>query len=445
MRKGDRLTLGLSAPTVFLLGFLANALALLTFMALFYLCLTVSSLFFTIVDRLARARSAGPALGSGYALRLAGASIAGSVRNALLGLWSARLGFLLFGALGALAAWADEIGLLLLKKDRAWLGSFICMAAIIAVSIITWACAQREEVALWMAGAPETYRWRDVLLRSYAVDVSVALIFGLAITYPVWVVWRWWYSRLGTRLLGPTPREEATPPLPSAAQEAYGSYAARLLALKRQGLPGESHPSEARRGEAGAALPATLTPIGEILQRGTLIKPLAISFVACAALLFPVNSYHNRVAVRLQHGTAFVDTASQPEQALPVRVEPGIRRIRVVNINGIGAVGIYLSPTADYRQAVESVRGWSFEWRSSEYLYVDVPAGNLQPGDYYLHFVQESGWGYFEYMLSHGGGTSSHLSALATGLLLASCLILGVALVTAGAARLVRSTTTPAL
>ncbi len=372
-------------------GFAANALGLLTFIFLLYLCLAVSWLFYTAIDQAARARVFGGPAYQGSVLQFVVASLGASLRNAVAGVWSARLGFVVFGVLGALAACTDEVGRLFLRKERVWLSSFVCMMAIVAVSIITWAFAQREEVAAWIAGRPETYSWRHMLLRSYALDIGVSLIFAAAVSYPIWAVWQWWYRLLRSRLLARAAPEEL----------------------------------EARATEAA------FMPLQEALPSGRLVRPLAILFVLCAALAFPLNRYHDQVAMRLQHGVVFTDTASQLRKAMPVRVEPGIRRIRVVNINGVGTVGIYLSPTDDYAQAVKSVRGWTFEWRSDEYLYVDVPVTDLQPGDYYLHFVQESGWGYYEYTLSAGGGMASHLSALVLGFLLALAVLSGIALAAA--------------
>ena len=121
-----------------------------------------------------------------------------------------------------------------------------------------------------------------------------------------------------------------------------------------------------------------------------------------------------------------------------VEVRPGARKIRVVNINGLGAVSMYLSPTADYREAVRNVEDWTFEWRLDEYLYTDLPMTDVAPGEYYLHFVQESGWGYFEYTLGDGGGPASHVAALAFGFLLACSLFLGLALISIAASRLPR-------
>jgi hypothetical protein len=378
---GGRLAANWSTLRIHALGFLANALGLLTLILILYLCLAIFSLFFTTPSELARAGAADAPPFAGPAWALIGDSLLNSVWNGLRGLWHARLGFLIFGVLGGFAAWAHQIGLMV-HRERAWLGSFICMAAIITVSSITWAFAQREEVALWIAESPETFRWRDLLLESYYVEVSVSLVFALSATYLIWAVWRWWYVRLLGWLLPDA--QVLDPPDP----------------------PRLDHMWQSKKP----------------------IKWVSVLFISCLVLLFPIDRYHDRVALHLQHGVAWVDDVNQPERSFVVEVRPGARKIRVVNINGLGTVSIYLSPTADHREAVQSVEDWAFEWRLDEYLYADLPVIGVEPGEYVLHFVQESGWGYFEYTLSDGGGPASHVAALAFGFLLACSLFLGMGL-----------------
>jgi len=147
---------------------------------------------------------------------------------------------------------------------------------------------------------------------------------------------------------------------------------------------------------------------------------LAIPFVLCIALLYPVNQYHDRVAMELQHATAYPAVGSlTPSQVFRVRIKAPSDALRIVNINGHGTVSVYLSPTEDPRDAVQSLEDWDLEWRVDEYLYADFPLDGVAPGDYYLHFVMAEGWGYFEFTLAHGGGTASHLSALVYGVLMA--------------------------
>jgi len=434
------LAIDLAKLETYLLGFLAGALALLSFILILYLCLATFSLVFTTINELARAEATGTPTLTGSALDLISDSVLGSVRNALKGLWDFRLGFLILGVLGAFAAWAHQIGLMV-HGERAWLVSFICMALIITVSVITWAFAQREEVTLWMAETPETFGWRDFLLESYTVEVSVSLIFALSATYLIWAVWRWWYMRLILWLSRPTLAIEPrpSPPLKGTEQEDWRSYASHLRELKRE-IVGPGGRPERFEAPTAEALPLpTPTPKEKLWHSGKLIKPLAILFVLSVLILLPVNRYHDQAAMRLQHGIVFVDVAShQPHREVLVRVQPDSHKIRVVNINGVGTVNLYLSPTDDYLEAVKSVKDWSFVWRSDEYLYASIPLDDLEPGDYHLHFLQESGWGYFEYTLSHGGGTLSHVSALVVGLLLACSLVLGLTLVVVGVMRILR-------
>jgi hypothetical protein len=365
-------------------GFGAGLLGMLTLVLVVQLCLAIPSLMDLVTAQATGALTPG----------LVGKSVLVSAANLLRSLWSVRLGFLAFGILGVVLAWAHRIGWAL-RKERAWLVSFACLASILAVSIVTWTFAQREEIALWLAERPEAYQWREFLLTSYLVDVGVSLVFAFTIAYPIWAVWRWWYLRLFSQV--------------GSAKSCEGEK------------------------------PAWAAGLVEALQKGALVRPLAILLALCVVALLLVEKYHSTVSVRLQHGVVFVDATTRPHQEVLVRIEPSARKIRVVNINGVGTVDLYLSPTSDYEQARASVEDWSFEWRSDEYLYADIPAHGLAPGVYHLHFLQESGWGYFEYTLSHGGGFHSHLAALAIGFLLAISLILGAGLLASGILRLRRS------
>jgi hypothetical protein len=414
---------------IYLLGGLANMLGLFTFIFIVYLGLATVALVYTTVDEAAQAEATGTLPTDQSALELIGGVIVSSVRNGLKGLWDARLGFVIFGVLGVFAAWAHQIGLLLYPR-RAWLVSFSCMAVIITVSIITWIFAQREEISLWLAESPELYYfWRDIFITSYATDLLVSLIFALTITYPVWAMWRWWY----TKLMAWSPTPPALGPAIStqlADLAEYQSYSARLHELKREASFPESQPAKHKPvpGE-GSMAPGELAPFKASGPGDRLIKPVAILFVLGILLIIPIKSYYDRVALQIQHDRAFVDAKTQPHQAFVVEVKPETRKIRVVNFNGLGTVSLGLSQTGDDEQIPGNTQDWSFEWRSDELIYTDIPLTGLKPGNYYLHFLQKSGWGYFEYTLSHGGGRASSLSALALGFLIACSLVLGLALV----------------
>jgi len=413
------------------LGFLANVLGLLTIVLVIYLGLTVFGLFFATIGKALQAEFIGSPPGD------SGRQVVDSLLTMLRGIWDLVPGFLIFGLLGMFAAWGDEMARALDKK-RAWLGSLGCMAVIITVSVITWRFVQREEIALWMAEAPETFGWRDLLVGSYTTDVVMSLAFVLVVTYPIWAVWRWWYAKLVGWLMPSVPMPKAA--ARRTALEEQMAYASRLHELKRGTLAAEGRVAERSDVSTKAAPTLQSSPLKEMWQGGKLIKPLAILFILCVVLLVAVNWYHTQVAVRIQHSIVYVAAVGSegPHQSRTVKVEPGTRKIRVVNVNGTGTVNLYLSPTNDYREAVAGMKNWSFEWRPDEYLYADIPLAEVQPGEYYLHFVQDSGWGYFEYTLASGGGTASQLSALALGFLLACSLILGLVLLLLTTARIKR-------
>jgi hypothetical protein len=405
------------------LGFLAGVLSLLTIMIVIYLALALVALLYTDPDELVSARATGALSDDSALLSLYAARLAESVQNGLRGLWDARLAFLLYGLLGVFAAWSYHAGAAVYPRQP-WLVSYAVVAILAAISAITWAFAQRAAILLWMSETPETYRWRDMLLRSYTTEVTVALIFAPALAYGLWAPWRQWYTLLRKRWMpdlagNPQPVHAA-----QSASTAHHHYAERLHELKRGAQPGRTIPP-------APILDSTPAPAVSWIRLWTgnaALALLAVALFISLVLYTWANRTHQNAAVRLQHGETFVDSASQPTTRIPVQIEPDVQRLRVVNINGEGAVTIYLSQNEDTTQSVAALRDWSFEWRSDEYLYQDLPVAGLPAGSYLLTFTAEDGWGYFETMLSHGGGEDSYLTAIAVGFLLACSLVLGIAL-----------------
>jgi hypothetical protein len=70
----------------------------------------------------------------------------------------------------------------------------------------------------------------------------------------------------------------------------------------------------------------------------SLLVFLAVLAIVCSAAYVLADRYHGRVALRLDHGIAFVDSATQPHSEFPLRVDHDVHRLRVVNINGEGVV-----------------------------------------------------------------------------------------------------------
>ncbi len=407
-------------------GFLANALGLLTFILLIYLCLTTVALFFTTIGELARAEAEGVSRFEAPVWQAIGTSLAVSARNGLNGLWAARYGFLAFGALGLLAAWAHRIGLAVSARG-AWVASFVCMLVVLAVALISWAFVQRDYVALWMAESPELYRWRATLTRSWSTEVSVSLIFALALSFPIWIVWQWWYTRLASRFLQvdvTTSQRDHQPPAPPRPQQQLGhrDYNARVHELKRQTTTADN--STPMATPAAARRPS----VAQLLSDNNYIGPLAILLVLCIALIIPINIAHQRQAIRLDHDTAFVNAATQAAKTFTINIASDSHRLRVVNIEGLGTVDIALRPTADPQTTAASIDAWEFQWRADEYFYNELPIADVAPGEYELSFVQREGWGWFEYTLSHGGSAYGQTLALALGLLMAGGVIFASAL-----------------
>lgn len=417
------------------LGFLANGFSLFTFILILYLCLATFALAFTTVNELARARAMEISLVEGPLLPLLMASLGNTVRNALNGFWEARYGFLVFGIFGSMAAWTQQVGATVSLR-WGWLGSFLCFAVILTVSIMTWAFLQREFLTLWMAESPELYRWRDTLTRSWTTEVSVSLIFALSFSYPIWAMWRWWYTRLVSSLLKVDLTSD-TRTVSSQKEEStreYAVYAARLYELKRQTQQADGPRT------AGRAAPMTTPPAATLAsslpQGNRYLVFVLILLVVCVILLPLANRAHQRQSLRLDHGTAFVNADTQAEETFPVEIAADSRQLRIVNINGRGIVNINLRPVDEETHQGGSIQGWTFKWREDDYLYNEIPLNQIEPGLYQLQFIQQSGWGWFEFALSHGGGRNSQTLALLIGLLLTLAVICSIVLIMAVAAKL---------
>jgi hypothetical protein len=410
-------------------GCAAGILALLTWVLVIYLALAIFALAFTLIDELARARAAGMALEGRIGLLL-GQSLMASGRNALHGLWNLWGAFLVFGALGILAAWSVQLGRLV-DPVHAWWISFLGVAALVVIAALTWVFVQREQIILWMAESPETYRWRDILLDSQVAALTVGPIFALAIAYPAWVAWRWWFTKLGgVRVFGDSAGTTPTDLTRTSADD-HRTYANRLAALKR-GASADASQLGPRARDTSAR---DTKEWRRIVHSNRLLVLLILLVAVCLGSYIVANHYHAQLALRLQHGAAFTDATTQPHMEFPLRIASDVQRLRIVNINGLGAVSITLGPAGAPQTVVGEASDWTFEWRADEYLYRDIPVEMLTPGDYTLTFEQSAGWGYFEYMLSQGGGRTSQILAVATGLLLATSIVLGSVLAAIAIAR----------
>jgi hypothetical protein len=409
---------------VSILGFAAGVLALLTFVAAVYLTLAVSTLAFTFVKEMAKARATGLSL-ERQIWALLGQSLVSSGWNALADLWDLWGAFIGFGLVGLLAAWGQKIGQIVFPT-RTWWISFLWVAVLVIIAGITWIYVQGEQIALWMAESPETYRWRELVLDSHIAALTVSPIFALAFTFPAWAAWRWWYIRLDGQWFV---RNGAVPLQPDAAHSStsdYCAYATRMAALKSGLSPA---PDRSSGTIATRTREHDSTPLAAVVYNNALLPLLSLLTVGCFIGYLITGYYHARVALRLQHGVVFVDTTTQPYKESSLQIAPDVRRLRIVNVNGLGDVSLSLISALNPERVVLSAPGWEFEWRTDNYLYQDMPVQNLAPGDYILRFEQRAGWGYFEYMLSQGGGPSSQALAVATGFLLAIALILAGAVV----------------
>lgn len=387
-------------------GFAAGLLGLLTCVLTVFVALAVFGLSFTLVDELAQVQASGVELEQSVWALLCQSFVA-SAANGGRGLWELRGTFLIFGGLGLLAAWLLE-GARWVTPTRASTVGFFSVAVLFIIATIAWVYVQHEEVALWMAESPETYRWKAVLLDSQVAALTVAPIFALALAYPLWSLWHWWYLRLGGQVQGAATGQDPVAQR-TTRDDDHRSYSNRLAALKRGN-------AEAATGET-ATTGDTTTPRVWVSNRHLALLAL-FAFVSLVGFAV-ARQYHAQVALRLQHGTTFVDATTQPSAEFHLAIASDVKRLRIVNIKGLGEVDVTLTPVGDAARPVGEIAAWTFAWRADDYLYQELPVQQLAAGDYLLRFEQRRGWGYFEYMLSQGGGRTSQSLALATGILLA--------------------------
>ena len=411
---------------VSLLGFVAGLLALLVWVLVIYLALAIFALAFTLVDELATGAE-GMAL-EGQLGSLLGQSIVASGGNALpayricrapsssSAYWaSSRPGAINLGLGGACAGW--------------WM-SFLGVAALLVVAVITWVFVQREQITLWMAESPETYRWRDIMLDSHFAALSVGPIFALAIAYPAWLAWQWWFVRLADRVL--TRSREHCFDGRGAGRCGGPSHLFQTL--------GRSQTRRADRGQYSdpAAEPHRRAYAEEWRRIATEPGPGLSALLLIGAIGGAITAIASMSRSPSDFSTAR-PSWTQPRSRtwnFALRIDPDVQRLRIVNINGLGAIAISLRSPGNSTEQVAETPEWAFEWRADEYLYQDIPVQGLAPGDYILAFEQRAGWGYFEYMLSQGGGRNSQILAIATGLLLAITIALAVILAALVVARL---------
>ncbi|MBV7327456.1 hypothetical protein KFU94_04185 [Chloroflexi bacterium TSY] len=285
-----------------LLGALAGILTLLTLVVGVYAGITSFSLIFLILGRLSQsaAESSTP---SGSAFAGLDAYLFDSFNNLLTGLWRDRWGFIPAGLLGGFTSGAYRFGLML-QRDRAWLISFTGMAIGVIVPVITWFVAQKAEIALLIAERPDIFSYSDQLSTPYALDIGLALVFGLPLTWVFWSIWRRWYKRLSFNY-------------------------------------DDTNGNEMSNHFASSAEP----PLNRFAQNHRLLAALLIIFLLCLLLQLPLKRYHDQASVRFQHGTVRLDAISSPDHEAPVSIQDNARTFTVVRRAGDGVVNIALRPS----------------------------------------------------------------------------------------------------
>ncbi|MCE2467748.1 MAG: hypothetical protein J4G06_06955 [Caldilineaceae bacterium] len=379
-------------------------MALATLIGIFYLGFAVVGVFYGLANTLARAGSELSALTDQSADELVLQSLAGTFSNAVHGLIAAWPAFVVFAVLGIVAAagWFLSGSL---SETRRWFVSFGVMASVIGATATVWMMLQRNQIQIWIAEAPELFRWREVLMRSIGTDISVILVFSLLVAAPIWMAWRWWFERLAQRR---SRLPASNMPLPSA--------------LPKQDQPGRNSGTPFGRqpqSKDGSAA----DPYRSLLLSRPFLITTSLLFMVLAVVVLLLNSQYKESTLRLEHG-AFVLTRVDPISTDTLHLDPDARKIRIVNVNGEGSVTVRLTSSESDTAALEPVTDWSFTRRNDqEYFYREFPLTGLAPGNYRLEFEQTKGWGWYEWTLSQGTTQDSTILSLAMGIVLASALV----------------------
>jgi hypothetical protein len=224
------------------LGFVASCLALLSVFGFLYILLATTGLFRLMGEWARRSVEGEATYGMGLWSAL-GAILLGSVVNVLSSLWSARLGFVVFGAFGCLA------GLIVGRVARldprlGGLGSFLFFFLSVLYLIvpgILYVIGGSEalfDVQLNLLAGAEV-DLEQAVFSSLLSELFVGVFFALVITVLAWELWRRSYASLlgwavffspGLRRgLRASTRQRYAPP---AAMNDWRAYPAHLRELK---------------------------------------------------------------------------------------------------------------------------------------------------------------------------------------------------------------------
>jgi hypothetical protein len=458
VQEGDELLAHLSPWLAGGLGFVASCLALLSIFGFLYILLTVTGLF-RLTGEWARRSVEGEATYGMGLWRALGAILLGSVVNVLTSLWSARLGFIIFGVFGCLC------GLIVRRVVRldprlGGIGSFLFFflsALYLVVPGILYVIGGSEalfDVQLSLLAGAEV-DLEQAVFSSFLSELFVGVFFALVIAILAWELWRLSCASLlgwavffspGLRrgLLASTRQRYAAPP----AMDDWRAYPARLRELKvdeealeqarwRRPKPEQERAAQREPVETYEPAPTAISPPVTVEEEPSLadrlvgpstwaLVPAIVLLPLCVLGLNAIRPSQARVAARTQQRWAVVLSPEQTENTSPVEIVYRPHVLTVIKMTGGGVISAVMTGPQPSQDAV-----WTLErWDLTEHPFTrEYSIEHLQPGLYELTFRFEGrdrdGYGEagLGYTYGQGGGPVAQRLGLAAGLMLATAFV----------------------
>ncbi len=471
-QEGDELLAHLPPWLAGGLGFVASCLALLSVFGVLYILLTTTGLFRLMGEWAQRSVQSEATYGMGL-WRALGAILLGSVVNVLASLWSARLGFFVFGAFGCLAALIVR-RLVRVDPRLGGIGSFLVFFLSVLYLIvpgILYVIGGSEalfDVELSLIGGGEV-DLEQAVFSSMLSELFVGVFFALVIAILAWELWRLSYaSLLGwavffspalRRSLVESTRRRYPPP---AAMDNWRAYPAHLRELKvdeqalaearwRRPKPGQEGAVERETRVAYEPAPAPVSPPVLLDEEPSLADRLVGPFtwaLVPAIVLLPlcvwgvnaIRPFQTRVAARTEQRWAVMLSPDRLEITDPVEIVYRPKVLTILKMTGGGVISAVMTGPQPSRDEV-----WTLErWDLTEHPFTrEYSIEHLSPGLYELtwRFEGMDKNGYADaglgYTYSQGGGPVAQQLGLAAGLMLATIFVAAGTIVVALILRLI--------
>jgi hypothetical protein len=372
-------------------------------------------------------------------------ALGANLLNLLRHIWAIRGVLVASGGLGALAALAQRASW---RIPWAWGRglSYLVIAAVISLLTSAVILLGVETQAERVAGDRVVYLLRNLGGESYEVGLIVSAAAALIIGLLYWEAWRTLCGGLASRVglpWSPQPQPVAPPKAP-VSEPTVGEYTARLVALRREALPGTA------RAPTGIR-PAQEPTGGEERARQFDLRGAAWlggALLLCVVAWLPLHSGYGRHVPRAISQSVYLQSGV-PEHVERIVLGPSPHRIVFASAVGHGLFDAELWSNGRASALLRELRDFRLkEVPTREYAYARFSLEGLEPGDYVLRMslrpagelppdapaVMGDGQGVVNYALHQGGGTSYRFFAAGMAVVFTIALLSAVALLVQGVA-----------